>query len=110
MKLGYNMIPSDFLMFSGDRWALYKVDTEHFESWVYHCCNPMAARFTVNRFLTWTELLHHTVRCWKCKQECPDDILTVWKIHNFDGIQSAGGRVEMMRALNEYGIAEGLHR
>ena len=105
MNLGYNMNSSDVLLFSGNKWLLYKLTNAiHWDSWVYHCCNPMAAKFTVNRFLTWTEMDHHPVKCWKCQEVCPDDIVTLWKLHNFDGIQSGMGEKEMQLALNEYWV------
>ena len=104
MKMGSEMIPKDFLLFEGDKWALYRVDTTNFQSWVYHCCNPMAARFTVNRFLTWTELRHSTPKCWKCSLPVPENILTLWTLHNFDSMDG-GAWGEDWKQLRSYSIS-----
>ncbi len=101
------MKPVDFLMFSGNRWALYKIDVWGYQSWIYHCCNPMAARFTVNRFLSVTEILDDTIKCWKCQQQVPDDIVTLWRLHNFDAIGESPKRTAVLNAaLAEYDIQD----
>jgi hypothetical protein len=106
MKLGAKMKEDGVLMFSGNQWALFKVDTKNFSSWVYHCCNPMAAKFTINRFLTFTELHFRNPKCWKCRQHVPDDIMALWTLHNFDSMSTESWG-EDWKQLREYNIDYG---
>ena len=101
------MIPKDILLVSGNKWMLYKIDGLGYSSWIYHCCNPMATRFTVNRFLTVTEMRHTIIKCWKCQQSPPDDIIALWTLHNFDAIGEGHPNYELRHALSKYDMPDG---
>ena len=108
MRMASKMKPEDFLMFEGNQWALYKVDTDHFSSWIYHCCNPMAAKFTGNRFLTWSELHLYpgAAHCWKCQQLVPEKLLGLWRMHNFDSMADDRTGWKDWTQLKEYNIEQ----
>jgi hypothetical protein len=101
MKIGYNMKYEDFLLLQDD-WALYRVATKNFQSWVYHTCNPVKAHCAVGRFLTMTELKTDPVHCWKCHHKCSPEILGLWRLHNFDAM--SGSLWIDWKELREYNI------
>ncbi len=107
MKLGYIMIPNDILMVGSNKWLLYKIEGLGYSSWIYHCCNPMATRFTVNRFLSVVEMRNDIIKCWKCQQSPPDEIVTTWKLHNFDAIGCNHLGPELRAALSKYDMLDG---
>lgn len=105
MRMASKMKPEEFLMFEGNQWALYKVDTDHFSSWIYHCCNPMAAKFTVSRFLTWSELrFEQGPKCWRCETPIPEKLLGLWQMHNFDAMADDQVGWKDWRQLQQYNI------
>jgi len=106
MKLGVGMEPEDVLM-ADKQWLLFRINgTQNFDSWIYHCCNPIAARFTVSRFITWREITCNPITCWKCKQVCPDEISAAWKLHNWDSINIETYTKDLPELNCLFGIAE----
>ncbi len=108
MKMGYDMRHEEILLVR-DWWMLYSIDGLGFKSWIYHCCtrSPDVEGFTVNRFLSISEMRDPIIKCWKCQQSPPDDIVTLWKLHNFDVIGSEYSIRELQVALNKYRTQDG---
>ena len=73
------------LLHKEDLWSLYQFREE--KSLLYHLCRSDYGRF---------ELVNNPCQpssgeCIRCRAEAPQEIHGLWKLHNFEWIQSNGG-------------------
>ena len=73
---------TDQLLMTDGCWELRKIspDTKILHSYIAHDC--------LGNTYYWWHLANIAVICPGCDQYPPQDMMTVWKLHNFDYIQS----------------------